>query len=286
MCANLLRDVRSAYSYGIAGYDQWGCDISTALKIPVHQYDCFDTTRPACPGGTALFHPECVGDAAKTEQGHMFDTLTNHVAGNGDTSKQIVLKIDVEGAEWNTLLSAPDEMLERIDQMAVEFHWLQDGSTGWLHDEKYLSVVKRLKEFFEIAHVHFNNASCIERSGAVPHVGVRGAPGEQAPGRCRPVAQRRRTAPARRAEQPHVSGLPAKRSLESDTRRAVQLGIGSGGCTIPVARQLPCGTGRKKRRWPRERLPGATSWRRAVLINSDSIQPMARYAGAALEGFA
>jgi hypothetical protein len=162
MCANLLRDVRSAYSYGIAGYDKWGCDISTALKIPVHQYDCFDTTRPACPGGTTLFHPECVGDAAKTEQMRLFDTLANHVARNGDTSKQIVLKIDVEGAEWNTLLSAPDEMLEQIDQMAVEFHWMQDGSTGWLHDEKYLSVVKRLKEFFEIAHVHFNNASCIE----------------------------------------------------------------------------------------------------------------------------
>jgi hypothetical protein len=162
MCANLLRDVRSAYSYGIAGYDKWGCDISTDLKIPVHQYDCFDTSRPACPGGTTFFHPECVGDAAKTEQGHLFNTLSNHVAGNGDTSKQIVLKIDVEGAEWDTLLSAPDDMMERIDQMAVEFHWMQDGSTGWLHDEKYVSVVRRLKEFFEIAHVHFNNASCIK----------------------------------------------------------------------------------------------------------------------------
>jgi hypothetical protein len=73
-----------------------------------------------------------------------------------------VLKIDVEGAEWNTLLFAPDDVMERIDQMAVEFHWMQDGSTRWLHDEKYLSVVKRLKEFFEIAHVHFNNASCIK----------------------------------------------------------------------------------------------------------------------------
>jgi len=162
MCGNLLRDVRSGYSYGIAGYDKWGCDISTALKILVHEYDCFDTTRPACPGGTTLFHAECVGDTAKTEQERLFDTLTNQVSRNGDSSKQIVLKIDVEGAEWNSLLSAPDEMLEHIDQMAVEFHWMQDRSSGWLHDEKYLTVLKRLKRFFEIAHVHFNNASCIE----------------------------------------------------------------------------------------------------------------------------
>ena len=38
LCANLLGDVKSAYSYGISGYDQWGCDVSTRLRVPVHQY--------------------------------------------------------------------------------------------------------------------------------------------------------------------------------------------------------------------------------------------------------
>src|SRR5829696_6328355 len=41
MCANLLDAVQSGYSYGISGYDKWGCDMSTGLKIPLHQYDCF-----------------------------------------------------------------------------------------------------------------------------------------------------------------------------------------------------------------------------------------------------
>ena len=48
----------------------------------------------------------------------------------------------------------PHETLEQIDQMAVEFHEVQD--------ERFLATVRRLKEFFEIAHIHFNNASCIE----------------------------------------------------------------------------------------------------------------------------
>ena len=38
MCANLLEGVQSGYSYGISGYDQWGCDISTRHNVPVHQY--------------------------------------------------------------------------------------------------------------------------------------------------------------------------------------------------------------------------------------------------------
>jgi hypothetical protein len=154
MCGNLLGQVQSGYSYGISGYDKWGCDISTKLKVRLHQYDCFNTTRPACPDGATVFHPECVGGTTKTEEGRLFDTIKNHFAKNGDTAKRIVLKIDVEGAEWDSFLYAPDEVLEQIDQMAVEFHQVQGG--------KSLAVVQLLKKFFHVAHIHFNNASCIE----------------------------------------------------------------------------------------------------------------------------
>jgi hypothetical protein len=160
MCGNLLEEVQVGYSYGIAGYDKWGCDISTKRDVTVHQYDCFDTTQPACPGGRTVFHAECVGDASRTEEGRPFDTIKNQLARNGDSSKRIALKIDVEGAEWNSLLSVPDEILERIDQMAVEFHWVED--------EKSIAVVRRLKQFFEVAHVHFNNASCISGMEPLP----------------------------------------------------------------------------------------------------------------------
>ena len=43
-----------------------------------------------------------------------------------------MLKIDVEGAEWDSLLSAPDETLKQIDQMAVEFHWIEDREVDWV----------------------------------------------------------------------------------------------------------------------------------------------------------
>lgn len=67
MCGNLLDGVRSGYSYGIGGYDGWGCTISRSREVPVHQYDCFNTTPPACFLGNAVFHAECVGEAAATE---------------------------------------------------------------------------------------------------------------------------------------------------------------------------------------------------------------------------
>ena len=72
-----------------------------------------------------------------------------------------MLKIDVEGAEWDSFLAAPDEILDQIDQLAVEFHWLADENARWIHDDKYLRVVQRLKQFFEVGHIHFNNWGCI-----------------------------------------------------------------------------------------------------------------------------
>ena len=51
MCGNLLGAVQAGYSYGISGYDGWGCQVSRELKVRVHQYDCFDVHEPVCAGG-------------------------------------------------------------------------------------------------------------------------------------------------------------------------------------------------------------------------------------------
>jgi hypothetical protein len=152
LCGNLLDDARSGYSYGINGYDQWGCDVSTRLKVPVHQYDCFNLTVPACGSGRTVFHAECVAAGPRYEEERPFDAIAAHLERNGDATNRVVMKIDVEGAEWESLMAAPDEVLERVDQLAIEFHGVKQ--------ERYLDVVRRLKRFFHVAHVHFNNYSC------------------------------------------------------------------------------------------------------------------------------
>jgi hypothetical protein len=168
MCGNLLGDVKAGYSYGISGYDGWGCEISRTHDVPVHQYDCFNTTRPMCLFGDTIFHEECVGDTTETVDGRFFDTVKNQLAKNGDRANRIVLKIDVEGAEWESLLAAPDEMFRQTDQMAVEFHWAENDALDWVHDERYLRVMARLREHFEVAHIHFNNASCVDDLSPFP----------------------------------------------------------------------------------------------------------------------
>jgi hypothetical protein len=45
--------------------------------------------------------------------------------------------------------------------MAVEFHWEEGSKFAWVQDERYPRAVRRLRQFFEVAHIHFNNASCV-----------------------------------------------------------------------------------------------------------------------------
>jgi hypothetical protein len=152
LCRNLLGDVKSAYSYGISGYDQWGCDVSTRLDVRVHQYDCFNPSRPVCGTGQAVFHDECIGNSRRVEDGRPFDTLENHVLENGDVGRPLVVKMDVEGSEWESFLDASDEVIQRIDQMAVEFHGVDEG--------RFILVMRKLKRFFYVANLHWNNFAC------------------------------------------------------------------------------------------------------------------------------
>jgi hypothetical protein len=157
LCGNLLVGAKAAYSYGIDGYDGWGCDVSKTLGVAVHQYDCFNPAEPKCPAGRPVFHLECVAGASSVQEGRIFDSIANQLAKNGDTG-HVVMKIDVEGAEWDSLWQTPDDVLDRIDQLAIEFHEFGEP--------RHVEVLQKLKRFFYVAHVHANNFACT--SGTEP----------------------------------------------------------------------------------------------------------------------
>jgi hypothetical protein len=160
MCENLIEKLDAAYSYGVGRNDDWGCELSRRYQVPVHQYDCFDPARPTCDGGTFVFHNECVGSAAEQIEGRVFDTLSNQITRNGDRGKQLLVKIDIEGAEWDALLATPDDVLAAIPQLAMELH----GTT----DAKVLEGIRKLKQHFYVVNLHFNNWSCTPLAAPLP----------------------------------------------------------------------------------------------------------------------
>jgi hypothetical protein len=161
LCENLSEGIQSAYSYGIGPNDDLGCDVSKRYDVPVHQYDCFDPARPKCEGGSFVFHDECIGpQSRRAEDGRVFDTLQNQIAKNLDIGKRLIVKIDVEGAEWDSLLATPDTVLDQIDQMPMELHGV--------NERRFLGVIRRLKQKFYLVNLHFNNYSCTWAAAPLP----------------------------------------------------------------------------------------------------------------------
>ena len=160
LCANLLNSAKAAYSYGIGGRDSWGCDLSTEMGIPIHQYDCFDTRQPKCEGGKFIFHPECIGPKKELISNRAFDTLENQIKESEAGGQFIVVKMDIEGAEWESLLSAPGSVLEKIDQLVVEFH----GE----NNEREFRLLKKLNKYFYAINLHYNNNECGEEYLPLP----------------------------------------------------------------------------------------------------------------------
>jgi hypothetical protein len=85
--------------------------------------------------------------------------LLDHVR-RGDAARWVLLKMDIEGAEYESLAAARGR-LGRISVLAIEFHELE---RNW---ERFRATMRALEESFVIAHVHGNN--CL---GYVPGSGV------------------------------------------------------------------------------------------------------------------
>jgi hypothetical protein len=160
MCENLIEPLDAGYSYGVGRNDDWGCDVSRRYHVPVYEYDCFDPARPTCNGGTFVFHDECVGDRTSYRESRFFDTLENQIRKNGDIGRRLIVKMDIEGGEWDSLLTAPDELLASIPQIAMELHGFDDP--------KIVEVLRKLKRNFYLVNLHFNNWSCTPKAAPLP----------------------------------------------------------------------------------------------------------------------
>jgi hypothetical protein len=159
LCDNLSEGIQSAYSYGVGANDELGCDVAKRYGVPVHQYDCFDPARPTCGGGVFVFHNECIGPRPERDkEQRVFDTLQNQISKNNDAGKRLIVKMDVEGSEWNALHATPGAVLDQIDQMPMELHI--DTTTRQGVNQRHLEVLRKLKQKFHVVNLHFNNHAC------------------------------------------------------------------------------------------------------------------------------
>ena len=149
-------DVKGAISIGVGPDVSWDLDIAKR-GIPVHMFDPTIKRTPAkVPGGT--FHRIGIG-AVKQPAQASFRPLADLVTIAGFTvSDQLLLKIDVEGAEWDSL---PETNLRQFPQILLELHGLKD-----LHHSDHINtVLEHLHATHRPVHIHANNYDTLVNFG-------------------------------------------------------------------------------------------------------------------------
>ncbi len=141
-----------AYSIGINRDVSWDTDIANR-GIDVFMYD---HTIPGLPTAHPRFHFHRLG-LTGTIPGDALRTLAHIVSDNHhDRHEQMLLKLDIEGAEWDALSHAPSALLARFSQIVIELHDLIP-TTHDDHSALIPRVLEKLLETHRPVHVHGNS---------------------------------------------------------------------------------------------------------------------------------
>ena len=133
--------ITHASSLGIADNVSW--DLAMAERgIPVEQFD-FSIARSPVAHPKFRFH--------RTRVSSLDDILVSRAPGQ-------VLKIDIEGSEWNFFADAPADALAVFTQIVGEFHdFHRFFDPAWR--QPALRALRKLNETHQLIHWHANNTA-------------------------------------------------------------------------------------------------------------------------------
>ena len=142
-----------AYSFGIGG------DVSWDKVIASKGYDIFmyDHTINGLPEENSRFHYFKKGIGSDNDSEDV-KTLEYFISQNHhENESNMILKMDVEGAEWGFLASTSSETLSKFDQIVFELHNINSVENTELVRE----CLRKLNKTHQLVHVHPLNRSGI-----------------------------------------------------------------------------------------------------------------------------
>ena len=149
---NDFENIKFAYSFGIS--NEISFDKALADKnIDVFMYD---HAIEGLPIFNPKFHWKKIGLTEKKGIFNNMKTLDELIKENShENEKNMILKIDIEGPEWNILYDLNNEILKMFKYIIIEFHFKIE------YKALFIRVLKKLTEFHQIFHLHCNNCATL-----------------------------------------------------------------------------------------------------------------------------
>ncbi len=147
-----LEGVGALFSPGVADSSSFEIDLAN-LGIRCYLAD-FSVNSP--PVNHPLFEFDKVWIGTETNK-NISITLADWVEQKRVENTDLILQMDIEGAEWSVLESLPLETLRRFRIIVLELHYLDAMMTNNLGIQRVEAVLRKLHSEFVPVHIHANN---------------------------------------------------------------------------------------------------------------------------------
>lgn len=160
-----INDTMKAYSFGIFNDISWDKEMAERFGIKVEMYD---HTIPREPEYHRLLSFHRIGIGQNDDIEHNLLSLKTILRDNEDAkNNNLILKMDVEGAEYDFINSTDENILKQFRQIIIELHKLDSKNID------IIRAIKKLNKTHQLVWLHGNNyvkASRFENGVIMPHV--------------------------------------------------------------------------------------------------------------------
>src|SRR5262245_37750379 len=155
---------RNAISLGIGWDASWDLDIATR-GLRVLQFDDTIETPPVDNPRFLFQKKKVVAHAVPPDEISVAEILKLE---DIDTDHDIIVKIDIDGDEWQVLETLSAEQMSRFRQIVVECHWIHNFGVQEDWRNQAMNVVRKLAQTHQVVHVHGNNNASFALLGGIP----------------------------------------------------------------------------------------------------------------------
>lgn len=154
--------IKAALSLGIGDETTWDVEMS-ARGLDIFQFD--HTVEPPAEVATnPRLHFYRCGIANHTDPQQNLKTIGDILADEmAGYSGDLILKMDIEGHEWDSLRFISEDVLSRFRQICIEIHNPLARPGQRTCRNRNLSVLEKLHRNFAPVHLHANNAGFVKK---------------------------------------------------------------------------------------------------------------------------
>jgi len=140
-----LSNIQVVYSYGLSKDIMFERMFVDRFNSIIRMYDFNIDNIPY--NSNFRFKKEKVGSTI----GNYMSTIENNILKNKDLNKRKILKMNLEGKDYNCLLSIKDNILNEFEQLLLTIYNIDEN----LND--FMELLDKVNKNFYIFHIHANN---------------------------------------------------------------------------------------------------------------------------------